>query len=54
MLNKSLLVSLCIFLALMIFTSTIKHKTRSLEKNINEINKEVVILKKHLKNQRHL
>ena len=51
MLNKSLLVSLSIFLALMVFTSTIKHKTRSLEKNINEINKEVVILKKHLKDE---
>tara|TARA_B100002051_G_C16653793_1_gene595369 strand:+ start:80 stop:358 length:279 start_codon:yes stop_codon:yes gene_type:complete len=32
----------------MIFTSTVKHRTRTLEKKINKINKEIVILKKQL------
>ena len=33
----------------MVFTSSVKHRTRNLEKNINLINKEIVILKKQLK-----
>ncbi len=48
MFNKTLLFSLGIFLILMIFTSVVKNKTRVLEKKINKINKEIVILKKSL------
>ncbi len=48
MFNKSLILSLGIFLILMIFTSSVKHKTRNLEKKINSVNKEIVILKKQL------
>ena len=48
MFKKPLIISLSIFLILMIFTSTVKHKTRNLEKKINKINKEIVILKKQL------
>ena len=48
MLKKSLIFSLGIFLILMIFTSLVKHKTRNLEKKINLINKEIVILDKQL------
>ncbi len=32
----------------MIFTSSVKHKTRNLEKKINSVNKEILILKKQL------
>tara|TARA_B100000959_G_scaffold207596_1_gene217874 strand:+ start:2914 stop:3252 length:339 start_codon:yes stop_codon:yes gene_type:complete len=48
MFKKPLIISLSIFLILMIFTSTVKHRTRSLEKKINKTNKEIVILKKQL------
>ena len=48
MFKKSLITSLSIFLILMIFTSTVKNKTRSLEKKINKTNKEIVVLKKQL------
>ena len=48
MFNKTLLFSLSIFLILMVFTSVVKNKTRVLEKKINKINKEIVILKKSL------
>jgi len=48
MFKKSLIFSLSIFLILMIFTSSVKHKTRNLEKKINLVNKEIVILKKQL------
>ena len=49
MFNKSLIVSLTIFLFLMIYTSSVKHKTRNLEKKINILNREIGILKKELK-----
>ena len=48
MFKKSLLISLSIFLILMIFTSSIKHRTRNLEKTINIINKEIFTLKQNL------
>jgi len=48
MFKKTLIISLSIFLILMIFTSRVKHETRNLEKKINKINKEIVILKKQL------
>ena len=48
MFKKSLIFSLSVFLILMIFTSSVKHKTRNLEKKINSVNKEIVILKKQL------
>ena len=48
MFKKSLIFSLSVFLILMIFTSSVKHKTRNLEKKINLVNKEIVILKKQL------
>ena len=46
MFNKSLIVSLSIFLFFMIYTSSVKHKTRNLEKKINILNREIGILKK--------
>ena len=49
MFNKSLIVSLSIFLFFMIYTSSVKHKTRNLEKKINILNREIGILKKELK-----
>ena len=49
MFNKSLIVSLSIFLFFMIYTSSVKHKTRNLEKKINILNREISILKKELK-----
>ena len=48
MFNKSLIVSLSIFFFLMIYTSSVKHKTRNLEKN-KYLNSEIGILKKQLK-----
>ena len=48
MLKKPLIISLSIFLILMIFTSSIKHKTRNLEKKINLLTKDIVSLKKQL------
>ena len=41
MFKKSLIFSLSAFLILMIFTSSVKHKTRNLEKKINLVNKEI-------------
>ena len=46
--KKSLILSLGVFLILMVFTSTVKHTTRNLEKEINKTNKKIVILKKQL------
>tara|TARA_B100001029_G_C14829357_1_gene322136 strand:- start:178 stop:519 length:342 start_codon:yes stop_codon:yes gene_type:complete len=48
MIKKSLILSLGIFLILMTFASTVKHRTRDLEKQINKTNKEILILKKQL------
>ena len=44
MIKKSLILSLGIFLILMTFASTVKHRTRDLEKQINKTNKEILIL----------
>ena len=49
MFKKSLTLSVSIFLFLMIYTSSVKHKTRNLEKKINILNSEISILKKELK-----
>ena len=49
MFNKALISSLSIFLVLMVFTSSIKHKTRTLEKKINVLKEKIISLKKDLK-----
>lgn len=49
MFNKPLLISLSVFLCLMVFTSLIKHKTRNIEKKINNLKENIVALKKDLK-----
>ena len=49
MFNKPLVISLSIFLIFMIYISSLKHKTRNLEKKINNLNSEISILKKELK-----
>ena len=49
MFNKALASYLSIFLVFMIFTSSIKHKTRTLEKKINVLQDKIISLKKDLK-----
>ena len=49
MFNKALVSSLSIFLVFMVFTSSIKHKTRTLEKKINVLQDKIIYLKKDLK-----
>ena len=49
MFNKPLVISLSIFFIFMIYTSSVKHKTRNLEKKINNLNSEIGVLKKQLK-----
>ena len=49
MFDRTLIISLSIFLVLMIYTSSVKHKTRNLEKKINSLNSEIGVLKKELK-----
>ena len=49
MFNKQLVISLSIFFIFMIYTSSVKHKTRNLEKKINNLNSEIGVLKKQLK-----
>ena len=49
MFNKQLIISLSIFFIFMIYTSSVKHKTRNLEKKINNLNSEIGVLKKQLK-----
>ena len=49
MFKKPLIISLSLFLVFMIYTSSVKHKTRNLEKKINILNSEIGILKKELK-----
>ena len=46
MFNKNLIISLITFLVLMVFTSSVKHKTRNFEKKINAINSEIIVLRK--------
>ena len=46
MFNKNLIISLITFLVLMIFTSSVKHKTRNFEKKINTVNSEIIVLRK--------
>ena len=48
MFNKPLVISLSIFLIFMIYTSSVKHKTRNLEKKINILNNEIGVLKREL------
>ena len=48
MFKKPLIISLSFFLVFMIYTSSVKHKTRNLEKKINVLNNEIGILKKEL------
>ena len=50
MFKKSVIISLCTFFILMIFTSFIKNKTRGIEKNIQKLNKEISDLQKELDN----
>ena len=50
MFNKSLIISLCIFFILMIFTSFIKNETRNTEKDIKKLKKEISILEKEFNN----
>ena len=49
MFNKHLTISLTIFLILMIITSSIKNKTRNLEKRINILNANITFLKREFK-----
>ena len=49
MFNKRLVISLMTFLILMIFTSSIKNKTRALEKKINTLNNKIINLKINLR-----
>ena len=49
MLKKPFFISIDAFFCLMIFTSLIKNKTRNLEKRIQKLDKEVVILEKKLR-----
>ena len=46
MLNKKLIVSSIIFVSLLIITSTIKNKTRIIEKEISNLNTQISIKKK--------
>ena len=48
MLNKKLIIYSVIFVSLLIVTSTIKNKTRIIEKKISNLNKQVWIKKKDL------
>ncbi|MDC1095931.1 hypothetical protein OAS47_01275 [Pelagibacteraceae bacterium] len=48
MVNKKIVISLIIFSALMILTSSIKTQTRIIEKNINIKNKKIAFLKDNL------
>ena len=50
MFNKSLVLSLSIFMILMVFISFIKNYTRNIEKNIEQLNMEISILQKDLLN----
>ena len=50
MFKKSVVISLCTFFILMVFTSFIKNKTRGIEKNIQKLNKEISVLQKELDN----
>ena len=50
MFNKSIIISLCIFFILMIFTSFIKNKTINIEKDIKKLKKEITVLEKELNN----
>ena len=52
MFKKNLMISLTVFLIFMIFTSTVKHKTRNFEKKINTLNREITVLRKELKDAR--
>ena len=52
MFNKNLMISLTVFLIFMVFTSTVKHKTRNFEKKINTLNREITVLRKELKDAR--
>ena len=46
MLNKKLIVSSIIFVSLLIITFTIKNKTRIIEKEISNLNTQILIKKK--------
>ena len=48
MLNKKLIIYSVIFVSLLIVTSTIKNKTRIIEKKISNLSKQVWIKKKIL------
>ena len=48
MLNKKIIIYSVIFVTLLIITSTIKNKTRIIEKKISNLNKQVWIKKKDL------
>ena len=48
MFKKSLILPLSIFFFFMIFTSFIKNKTRNIEKNIEALSSEILILEKEL------
>jgi len=48
MFKKPILISLTIFFAMMVFTSSIKNKTRNIEKRVQKLQKEILILEKQL------
>ena len=48
MFKKSITISVSIFFVLMIFTSIVKNNTRNIEKNIENLSREVAVLEKEL------
>tara|TARA_B100001059_G_scaffold233842_1_gene274851 strand:- start:1596 stop:1934 length:339 start_codon:yes stop_codon:yes gene_type:complete len=48
MLNKKFIISSAIFVSLLIITSTIKNKTRIIEKKITNLNTQILIKKKDI------
>ncbi len=48
MFKKSITISLSVFFILMIFTSVVKNNTRNIEKNIENLSRDISILEKEL------
>lgn len=48
MFKKKIIVSITIFISFLVITSTIKNKTRIIEKNISNLNAEILIKSKNI------
>tara|TARA_B100000579_G_C22702050_1_gene790276 strand:- start:134 stop:451 length:318 start_codon:yes stop_codon:yes gene_type:complete len=48
MFKKNFIVSISVFFVLMIFTSVVKNSSRNIEKNIENLNREISLLEKQL------